>query len=303
MRLRCFLVLTVILLLADCFVLPLAAQESLNKAGATTNRHSLWKAEGSRNVVYLLGSIHLLTENDYPLAQPIESSFTNASIAVFETDIAEMERPETQLKLLTKAQLPAGETLAQHLSAGTYAAFSNHVVKIGLPAATFDQFKPMVAVMALAVIELQKLGVSADKGLDKYFFKRATKDGEQLVPLESVDFQMDLLTGFSKEEDELVMKSSLKDMDNVTKFFQDIVRAWKSGENAKLEKYLNEALSESPVLYRRLLTDRNRSWLPKIENLLRGDKNAIVIVGAGHLVGTDGLINLLKKKGFKITQL
>jgi uncharacterized protein YbaP (TraB family) len=232
-----------------------------------------------------------------------QAGFTNASIAVFETDVAEMERPETQIKMATKAQLPAGETLDQYLSAGTYAAFSNHVVKIGLPAEMFNQFRPMMAAAALSMIELQKLGVSPDQGVDKHFSERAVKDGKQLVALESVDFQMDLFTGFSKAEDELVMKSGVKDIDNMANDFKDMVKAWKTGDGAKLEKFLNEAMLEAPAVYKRLLTDRNRNWLPKLDELLRGNKNAIVIVGAGHLVGNEGVVELLKKKGFKVTQL
>src|SRR2546423_1025876 len=103
------------------YALPclLSAQE---KRAQLTARHSLWKLEGEGSTVDLLGSVHLLKKENYPLAQPIESAFTNAQIAVFETDEEKMHDPETQLKLMSKAQLPPGETLRQHLSPETYAA-------------------------------------------------------------------------------------------------------------------------------------------------------------------------------------
>ena len=159
-----------------------------------------------------------------------------------------------------------------------------------------------MAAMTLEVLELQKLGVDPEHGLDKHFFDRARKDGKQIVPLETVDFQLDLITGFSKEDGESVMKATLKDLDNETKEYGVMVTAWQTGDTARLEKFLNEAMQDAPAIYKRLLTDRSQSWVPKIEGLSRSGTNAIVIVGAGHLVGKDGVVELLKKKGLKVTQ-
>jgi uncharacterized protein YbaP (TraB family) len=85
--------------------------------------------------------------------------------------------------------------------------------------------------------------------------------------------------------------------------YGDILKAWQTGDSEALEKLINEAMREAPAIARRMLTDRNRNWLPKIRELLRGDKTAIVIVGAGHLVGGEGVVELLKREGLKVTQL
>jgi uncharacterized protein YbaP (TraB family) len=289
-----------VLLLAVFVVRPLGAQETRPAAAAT--RHSLWKVEGQHNTVYLLGSVHLLKKEDYPLAAPIEAAFTNAQIAVFETDADKMQDLETQTKIMSKAQLPEGETLKTDLSPQTYAAFTNHVAKAGFPPDTFDTLKPLIAATALEAIDLLKLGVDPSYGMDVYFFNRATKDGKQIMTLETVDFQIDLVTGFSKEEAEPLMKAELKDMDNTQKEYGEVVKAWQTGDTAKLEKVLNDAMHESPTIFKRLVTDRSQSWIPKIEELARGNKNAIIIVGAGHLVGKDGVVELLRKKGLKVTQ-
>jgi hypothetical protein len=263
----------------------------------------LWKVEGTKNTVYLLGSIHLLKESNYPLPAPIESAFSKAQIAVFEADVSEMLKPEVQLKLMAKASLPAGETLKSQLSAETYAQFQEHVKKLEMPDVMFAQFKPSLAAIMLAMLELQKLGFDPTHGVDKHFFERARKDGKQTVALETVNFQINLVTEFTKEEGELLMKTTLKDIDKTRKMYGDILKAWQTGDAEGLEKLINEALREAPVIAKRMLTDRNRNWLPKIRELLRGDKTAIVIVGAGHLVGREGVVELLKKEGLKLTQL
>ena len=167
----------------------------------------------------------------------------------------------------------------------------------------FESMKPSIAAMTLSMLEGAKLGADQEHGLDRYFIGKAHKEGKQLVWLETVDFQMDLITSFSKEEEELVMKTTLKEMDKLKQEYGNIVKAWQTGDSDGLEKLLNESMQEAPTIFKRLLTDRSKSWVPKIEEFLSGDKNVIVIVGAAHLVGKEGVVELLKKKGFKVTQL
>ncbi|HWX19393.1 MAG TPA: TraB/GumN family protein [Candidatus Binatia bacterium] len=287
------------LLLALLFIPPAQAQQA---PVATTTHHSLWKVQGKSNAVYLLGSIHVLKKENYPLPQVMEAAFTNAAIAAFETDIGAMEQPDTQQKVLSKAQLPESETLQRQLSPGVYNSFTNHLQEAGLPVEIFEQFKPSVAAITLAALEMRKQGLDPEYGLDKHFFDRAGKEGKQIAELETLDFQIGLVTDFSKEEGELLVKTTLKDLDKLKTELGSMVKAWQTGDADSLEKLLNEASREAPVIYKRLLTDRNQRWLPKIEEWLRGDKNVVVIVGAGHLVGSEGVVELLRKKGWKVIQ-
>jgi len=289
----------VLLLLALSLVRPVAGQEAAAKTAA---RHSLWKIEGTNTTVHLLGSIHLLKESDYPLPTPILSAFTNSQIAIFETDMSKMEEPETQLKLMTKARLPDGDTLKDQLSAETYAQFQGYAKRLELPDIIFAQLKPSLAAIMLAMLELQKLGFDPNHGVDKYLFNLARKAGKETAGLETVDFQINLITDFTKEEGELLMKVTLKDIENTRKMYGDILKAWQTGNVQEMEKLINEAMHDAPAIAKRLLTDRNHNWLLRIRELLRGKKTAIVIVGAGHLVGPEGVVELLKKEGLKITQ-
>jgi uncharacterized protein len=213
-----------------------------------------------------------------------------------------MEQPATQLKLLSKTGLPQGETLSQQLSPEVYGRFTNHLRGIGLPAAMFENLTPAMAGMTLEVLEMQKLGLDPQYGLDKHFYVRARQEGKQIIPLETVDFQIALMTDFSKGEGELLMKITMDDIDKVKTELGDIVKAWQTGDADNLEKMLNDASRQAPAIFKRLITDRNERWVPKIEEWLQGDKNAIVIVGAGHLVGKDGVVELVRKKGLKVSQ-
>lgn len=278
---------------------PVVAQKTDAKAAHLP----LWKIEGKTNSVYLLGSVHILHETNYPLAAPIEAAFKGAQVVAFETDVGAMSDVSTQMKLLGKAQLPGDETLKDQLSGETYAALIKQAEKCGLPEVMLAKFKPMMAAVTVLSVDLMAMGLNPEHGVDQHFYKRAVADGKKIMPLETVDFQIDLLTSLTKQEGELVVKSMLKDMANTRKAFDDIINAWKTGDAGALDKLLNEASAEFPAVMKRLLTDRNENWMPKIQEMINSGKNGIVIVGAGHLVGDKGVVELLKKKGLKVTQL
>jgi uncharacterized protein YbaP (TraB family) len=290
---------SLILLLCALLSSTLLAQEAKTPVSA---HHTLWKVQGKQATVYLLGSIHALQEKDYPLPSVIESAFTNSRIVAFETDIGELESPAIAMKMMSKSQLPEGQTLENVLSPAVYKAFMKHAEDSGTPMIMLERMKPAMAAMMLEIFELLKMGMNPQFGVDKHFYPLAQSAGKEIVSLETVDYQLDLVTGFSKEEGELLMKSTLKEIDNIKKDLGELIRAWREGDADKLQKLMNDAMAESPVIYKRLLTDRNHNWIPKIQELVRGDKNAIIIVGAGHLVGKEGVVELLKKDGLKLTQ-
>jgi uncharacterized protein YbaP (TraB family) len=293
-------IIETIFVLAFFIPRPLAAQAP---AGPTSGHHSLWKVEGGSNTVFLLGSIHVLKAADFPLAAPLQEAFSNAQVAVFETDMEKLADRRVRERLASKAKLPDGETLKQRLSAETYAALASHAKEVGLPMKSLESMKPPMAAIALTLEALTKMGADPEKGLDQYFYGLARKDGKPTVGLESVDFQIDLATSFSPEEENLVVTKSLDDLDKIKQKYGEMVQAWRTGDSAAIESLLNEILRGAPALFKKLVTDRNKRWIPKIEELLRGERSAIVIVGVGHLVGSEGVVELLKKNGWKITQL
>ena len=263
----------------------------------------LWEVRGRSNSVYLLGSIHFAKEDFFPLAKPIEQAYDRSAVLIFETDLGEMKSMETQSKLLKAGMCPTGETLSQHVGKQTYAALQSWLKDaVGQPSA-FDRMKPWLASVSVVAVELQKLGFNPNQGIDEHFHSRAKADKKEIRGLETIDFQINLFTNLSREEDELFLKSMLEDVDRFPKIFADVIDAWKSGNAAKIESLLLEITRKYPSIHRRFLTDLNRAWLPKIEELLRSDKNVFVVVGMAHLVGKEGVVDLLKKKGFRVEQL
>src|SRR5579871_3450527 len=280
--------------------LPAQQTNTLAKSGGL---HCLWKVQGESNTVYLLGSIHLLRESDYPLPEAMNSAFTNSQIAVFEMDIDKANDPAASFALLSKATLPDGKTLRDVLPAKVYNSFTNHAAEAGLPEMLYGTLKPGMALMMLEAMNLVKLGANPEYGEDEHFYKLAKDSNRKIVALETLDFQLGLMLSCDGPDEELYLEKSLEEMDNEKKEFNEMVDAWKAGDAATLEKLLNEMRTDAPAVFKKLVSDRTASWLPKVDDLLHGTQNAIIIVGAGHLVGPDGMVELLKKQGFKVTQL
>jgi uncharacterized protein YbaP (TraB family) len=279
-----------------------AARPIPSQSAPSQTHHSLWRIPGRTNTVYLLGSAHFLKKSDYPLPPVMENAFSNSAMVVFETDIDKLQGLDVQMRFMKKAQLPEGQTLRQQLSTNTYAAFQEHLKRAGLNEIMFQNFQPALAAMTLEVIAMQKAGLDPSQGLDQHFFQLADKAGRKIVPLETVDFQIDLITGFSPEEGELIMKSTLEDIDTIEKQLGELLEGWRNGDTETLQKLLNHAMADAPAIFKRLVTDRNRQWVPKIEEWSRADQSVIVIVGAGHLVGPEGVVELLRKQGLKVVQ-
>jgi len=269
---------------------------------SAAGKHSAWLVQGTNCTVTLLGSVHVLKKEHYPLPDVFESAFSNASVIVFETDIAGMNEPATQKKLMSRAVLPEGASLKDHISEETYNALKQRLDQSRLPEAAISRLKPGVAMMTLVVLEIQRLGYHAELGMDQYFYKRAKQQGKDIRWLEGVDFQIGLICDLTDEEGDSVVKSTLDDLSEAQTKFEELLGAWHTGNEAELEKMLNEANRKEPVLMKKLITDRNVRWVTKIENYARGTNDTAVIVGAAHLVGEGGVVDLLRQRGWKVTQ-
>jgi uncharacterized protein len=263
-----------------------------------------WKVTGKNGgVVYLIGSVHLLSSDFYPLPPPLEAAYKDADLLVEEVDMAELTDPASQMALLGKAMLPSATPLEKVISAETYALLGKRAAALGLPIEPFKLLKPWMAALTLVQVEWQQAGFDPQLGLDKHFYDQAKADGKTTQGLETADYQISRLDGMTMEQQEHLLAESLKEADSEKANMKKLVEAWRTGDAAAVEKIVLSDLKAEPVLYQRLLVERNHNWLPKIEALFARPKHALVVVGAAHLVGTDGLLSALKAKGYAVEQL
>jgi len=270
----------------------------------TTARNFLWKVSGPQGgVVYLAGSVHLLTKSYYPLDPAFESAFRQSDLLIEEVDLGEMMAPESQLQLLTRGMLPSSQTLDRVVSADTFAGVSRRLGELGLPVEPLKRFKPWALALTLEAMEWQKAGFDADLGLDKHFYDLAKTQGKQVQGLETLAFQISRFDGMSGDLQDRLLAQTLKELERTKTAFTTIADAWKAGDAATIERLVLQDLKAEPQMYDLLLVERNRTWLPKVEALFSRPRPAFVVVGAAHLVGPDGLLRMLASRGYAIAQM
>jgi len=252
--------------------------------------------------VYILGSVHFFKKDLYPLNERIEKAFQKSDVAVFEIDMKEMDAG--LLKLQQKGLYPEGDSLDKHISKETIDILLPRLSSYGIPFEIAKRFRPWMLAMTIQSIEYQKLGFKPEFGIDKYFYEKSK--GKEIKGLESVEYQLGIFDGLSNKEQEIYLLYTILEAEKTSFYAEAIIRAWKEGNLKIIEEIIYQPLKEKPELlpiYKRLFFDRNRAMVSKIEDFLKTKKTHFVVVGAGHLAGEEGIIELLKKKGYNIKQL
>jgi uncharacterized protein YbaP (TraB family) len=264
--------------------------------------HALWELHGKHNTVYILGSIHVLRPSDYPLAPAVLNAYGNANSLFMEVNLAELDPQRMQTELLASARLPEGKTLPGIMGDARYKRAQALAQEVGIDIGIFDAFAPWFAAEAISQLQLQQLGFQPKSGVEMFFLERARADGKSVAGLETVHDQIALFDALSMDEQADYLVSSLEEAHDLPKEVAAMVHAWSSGDTQWFADQLKSEIGRDPVLYDSVLVARNRKWVPKIEALLNDDKNYLVIVGTGHLVGQGSVIDLLKKDGIGATQ-
>jgi uncharacterized protein YbaP (TraB family) len=264
--------------------------------------HSLWELHGKHNTVYLLGSIHVLRPSDYPLSPVMLEAYRDAKSVLMEVNLQEISSQQVQAEMLGSATLPEGKTLPDVLGKERYGRADALAHQVGVELSLFDQFAPWFAAEAISQIQLMQLGFQPEAGVEMYFMERARTDGKSVAGLETVHDQISLFQNMSLDTQAEYLVSSLEQAHDLPKEVDSMVRAWQRGDTQWFANQLKGELGRDPRLYQSVLVARNRKWVPKIEALLDDDKNYLVIVGTGHLVGQGSVIDLLKKDGIGATQ-
>lgn len=264
---------------------------------------SVWKVQKGDSVMYLGGTFHLLRQSDYPLPAEFEKAYRASDVLVFETDIGKLNDPVIQQKLMAKAMYADGTTIENYLTESTYKRLAEYCASSGLPLETLRQFKPAMLAITMTFVELTKLGVSPE-GADMFFYQKGIQDKKTIAKLETIDQQIEFITSMGKGYEDTFMVYSLQDLDSIKQQYEEMVSVWKKGDEKKIESLIvGELRKKMPIIYKELLLDRNKFWLPMIEDYGKTPQQEFILVGVAHMVGKDGIVEALRQKGYKVEKL
>jgi hypothetical protein len=260
----------------------------------------VWKIVKGDNQLYIGGTIHILTQADYPLPESFEKAYAAAAILVFETDMQKIKTPEFQQLLMSKVVYPEGRSLKTVLNQATYQKLEEHFASRGIPLGNLVKFKPGMVAMTMTIIELQRLGLLGT-GVDEFFNLRAINDQKELGQLETIDQQAEFLSTMGQGRENELISRTLRDLKKLPTQLQTMKDAWRQGDDRKLKEVaLTPFKNDFPDLYQQLIVKRNNAWIDKIEAMLATQEIELILVGALHLVGEDGVLALLAERGYQI---
>ena len=263
----------------------------------------VWKVEKDARLMFIGGTMHVLTARDYPLPSAFETAYQQSARLVFETDMAKMETPQFQQYILAELSYSDGRNLQQVLSTDTYRSVSEFFTARGVPMASVDNFKPGMVATMMTMVELQRLGL-VGVGVDSYFNQRADREQKAKGKLETVEQQISFIAGMGAGREDEMLAYNLADLKSLPTVWQSMNEAWRSGDmRAREERAATPLRDDCPESYQALLVNRNNAWMPQIEVMSKTSEVEFVLVGALHLVGSDGLLAMLSSRGYKITQL
>ena len=272
-------------------------------AAAPTDKAFLWKVEAPKATLYLMGSLHFATADFYPLRADVEQAFTASQQLVVEVDVAAVDPLQLQQMILETGTYSGDELLEDHLSPATWQRLAAYMESKGLPLASFSRYRPGLLITTLTSLEIMEEGLSADSGIDLYFLNQARGE-KKVIELESLQQQLALLLDMDNPDQ--VMVQSLDEFDHYDVMVAQLVDIWRRGDVQELEQMLiTEPLQQYPEsrpYFDRVFTQRNLAMAESLAALTDQGSSYFVVVGAGHLIGENGLVQLMQQAGYKVTR-
>jgi uncharacterized protein len=278
---------------------------ALSLLGSVTARAAspVWAIHGDHNTVYLAGSVHLLKAADSRLPPGFDRAYKSSKAIVMELAIDKVDPMATASWMMENGLLKDGATLQATIGEERYKRVSKEAERLGVPTETIDMMQPWVVGLQLVEMQYMQLGFDPQSGVEQQLEHEAQADGKPISGLETIDEQLGALQGMSNADQARFLDMVVSEMHDVEIETQSVVTAWRSGDAPKLAALLSDEYKSFPNLYRVLVSERNKRWVPQIEKLLHGNQDVFVVVGALHLVGEGGLLELVRHDGFKPEQL
>ncbi len=273
----------------------------------------LWKVSDADNSVYLLGSFHVLRAEDHPVSPDVDAAFADAESLLFEMAPEEIASPTLALRMGQAALREDGSTLSASLPPATVAKLQRWLQEkggalsaAGLPPEAVERFEPWYVGLLVSTLDMAGLGLDPELGLDRYFGNRATQAGKPTAGLETAEQQIAFLDGMDAGEQLQFLDEALDNSLEGNDELERLHAAWRAGDADGLWNGLAAEMRQRfPDLYRHINVERNDAWLPMLEQRLQapGEDDTLVVVGALHLLGEDGLVHKLRERGYQVERI
>lgn len=264
---------------------------------------SMWRIDGARNSVYLLGSIHMLREQDYPIPSAIYDAYRDAEALIMEIDMDDIDPLQEQAIATELGLIHDGRVLRDLMGPALFAEAEALAEELQIPLALLEKTEPWYAAINVEMMMLMRIGFNPLYGIEFHLSEFAQRDNKEILGLETTRQQLEILDNLSPESQRDMLIQTLSDSMQIAEIMDEMVNAWRYGDIDFLEKNLLADMQDFDELHEAIVVRRNKNWIARIQELLREDDDYMIVVGALHLVGEEGVPNLLSQRGFNVIQL
>jgi hypothetical protein len=294
------LLISLVLLVSGC------AAPARTAVAPAAPRAFAWEVEAPSGArLTLVGSIHMGKSGGLPIPPAVDAAFARADALVVEVDVGAVDAGQMQQAIMRLGMLPPERSLRQELGPELWARLEPRLSAVGLPPAGADRLRPWVVSVMLPALELAKAGYVPEGGVDKHFLDRA-RGKKAIVELESAEGQLRMLAGFDEALQKSMLQEQLEEQRRTDELVDAFAQAWRAGDADAMVQHLfaDADRPEYKDLYERVFFARNRQMFERLRALLaQPGRTHFVVVGAGHVVGKDGLVDLFTRAGYRVRQL
>ena len=274
---------------------------------ATPSTPAIWRVCDQDNCLYLLGSFHALQPSDYPLSKAVQDAYKDAELLAFEVAPDQMLSPELARQIQLAGFLPANDKLQEFLPEQTWQLILNWIDNNpSYSVEVVQKLKPWYLALIITNSQAKSRGFESAQGVDQHFMTQAQSSKKPSIGLEQAAQQISLFDGMSMATQLQLLEETLQPSDQKDNELDQLHALWKIGDVSAMEKIIVQKMQqEYPDLYQSINVDRNNAWLPQLQNLLdnNAEQDVLVVVGALHLIGPDGVVKKLQSKGYKVERL
>jgi len=267
---------------------------------------AFWSVDNGQNKgkVYLLGSFHLLPKSYQWYAGIISEAFESSDELVMEVKMTPDATSEVQLMTMNNGFFRDEDSLRNHLDDAHYNKMLQHAENsLRLKEPMAKKMRPWMMAISLSVVAIMSTGLDPNSGVDKVLQSKALLSDKPITGLETIKVQMQALMNHPIKVQVSMLNETLDQLDDIKNIMDVSLKAWRSGDEKVINERMVNDLKEYPGLYDALLVNRNNNWMPEIEKHINSGKNIFIVVGAAHLVGSDGILKLLKDRGYAVNRI
>ena len=273
---------------------------------------AFWVVEGKHNndqiqqsgKVYLLGSFHLLPKSYQWYEGKISEAFESSDELVMEVNMTPDATAEVQAMILNNGFFKDEDNLRNHLDDVHYSKmlqYAKNSLRLEEPMA--KRMRPWMMAISLSVVAIMSTGMDPNSGVDKILQVKAQSIDKPITGLETVKDQMQALMNHPMNVQVSMLNETLDQFEDINKVMEVSLKAWRTGDEQIINERMVNDLKSYPGLYDALLVKRNNSWMADIEKHITSGKNVFIVVGAAHLVGSDGIVKILKDRGYTVNRV